>query len=103
MNLLIIDLVLSILYLNVILKTDTRMKCQCCSCDCKHIPSMSFRGIFSRLHLALLNNTVFTLKAAYSVTMNIFRKKKNLFKSFVKVELSYVFTIKMFSTAKNCM
>ena len=44
------------------------------------------------------------LKAAYSVTMNIFRKKKYfLFKSFVKVELSYVFTIKMFSTAENCM
>ena len=43
-------------------------------------------------------------KAAYSVTMNIFRKKKYfLFKSFVKVELSYVFTIKMFSTAENCM
>ena len=26
-----------------------------------------------------------------------------LFKSFVKVESSYVFTIKMFSTAENCM
>ena len=35
--------------------------------------------------------------------MNNFQKKKNLFKSFVKVELSYVFTINMFSTAKNCM
>ena len=44
-----------------------------------------------------------TVKAAYSVTMNIFRKKYFLFKSFVKVELSYVFTIKMFSTAENCM
>ena len=43
------------------------------------------------------------LKAAYSVTMNIFQKKYFLFKSFVKVELSYVFTIKMFSTAENCM
>ena len=44
------------------------------------------------------------IKAAYSVTMNIFRKKNYfLFKSFVKVELSYVFTIKMFSTAENCM
>ena len=48
-------------------------------------------------------------KAAYvfkdttrSVTMNIFQKK-NLFKSFAKVELSYVFTINMFSTAENCM
>ena len=27
-----------------------------------------------------------TVKAAYSVTMNIFRKKKFLFKSFAKVE-----------------
>ena len=44
------------------------------------------------------------MKAAYSVTMNIFRKKKYfLFKSFVKEELSYVFTIKMLSTAENCM
>ena len=45
----------------------------------------------------------FSLKAAYSVTMNIFRKFSFLFKSFVKVELSYVFTIKMFSTAENSM
>ena len=42
-------------------------------------------------------------KAAYSATMNIFRKFYFLFKSFVKVEFSYVFTIKMFSTAENCM
>ena len=39
-----------------------------------------------------------------SVTMNIFRKKNFfLFKSFVKIELSYVFTINMFSTAVSCM
>ena len=43
------------------------------------------------------------LKAAYSVTMNIFRKKYFLFKSFAKVELSNVFTIKMFSISENCM
>ena len=43
------------------------------------------------------------IKSAYSVNMNIFEKKYFLFKSFVKVELSYVFTIKMFSTAENCM
>ena len=43
------------------------------------------------------------LKAAYSVTMNIFRNFFFFFKSFVKVELNYVFTIKMFSTAENCM
>ena len=43
-------------------------------------------------------------KAAYSVTMDIFSKKNYFhFKSFVKVELSYVFTIKLFSTAEYCM
>ena len=35
--------------------------------------------------------------------MNIFRFFYFLFKSFVKKELSYVFTINMFSTAENCM
>ena len=37
--------------------------------------------------------------------MNIFRKKKlfKLFKSFVKIELSYVFTINLFSIAENCV
>ena len=45
----------------------------------------------------------YSVKAAYSVTMDIFRKTYILFKSFVKVELSFVFTVKMFSTAKNCM
>ena len=34
--------------------------------------------------------------------MNIFRKK-NLLKSFVKIELSYFFTINMFNTAESCM
>ena len=43
------------------------------------------------------------LKETRSVTVNIFRKKSFLFKSFVKIELSYVFTINMFSTAENCM
>ena len=42
-------------------------------------------------------------KAAYSVTMNIFLFFLFSFKSFVKVELSYVCIIKMFSTAENCM
>ena len=36
------------------------------------------------------------------ITMNIFRKK-NLFKSFVKIDLSYVFTKNMFRTAESCM
>ena len=36
--------------------------------------------------------------------MNIFRKKSSfLFKSFVKIELSYVFILNMFGTAENCM
>ena len=44
------------------------------------------------------------VKAAYSVTMNIFRKKNIFFfKSLLKVELSYVVTINLISTAENCM
>ena len=35
--------------------------------------------------------------------MNIFRILYFLFKSFVKKEFSYVFTINMFSTDENCM
>ena len=42
------------------------------------------------------------IKETRSVTMNIFRKKYFLFKSFVKIELSYIFTINMVSTAENC-
>ena len=45
----------------------------------------------------------FNFKESRSVTMNIFRKKSFLFKSFVKIELSYVFTINMFSAAEKCM
>ena len=36
-----------------------------------------------------------------SVTMNIFRKKQFIFKSFLKVELSYVFTINLFLQLKT--
>ena len=43
------------------------------------------------------------IKETRSVTMKIFRKFFFSFKSYVKVELSYVFTIHMFSTAENCM
>ena len=35
--------------------------------------------------------------------MNIFEKKNFFFKSFVKIELSYAFTINMFSRAENFM
>ena len=44
-----------------------------------------------------------SFKETRSVTMNIFRKKKYFpFKSFVKVELNYVFTINLFNIAENC-
>ena len=43
-----------------------------------------------------------TIKETRSVTMNIFSKKYFLFKSFVKLELSYIFIINMVSTAENC-
>ena len=41
-------------------------------------------------------------KETKSATMNIFRIFLFLFKSFVKVELSYVFTINLFTIAENC-
>ena len=57
--------------------------------------------------MAYLNHVSFDdfcIKETWSVTMNIFRKKKYfLLKSLVKIELSYVFKINMFSTAENCM
>ena len=43
-----------------------------------------------------------TLKETKSATMNIFRNFYFVFKSFVKVELSYVFTINLFTMAENC-
>ena len=52
---------------------------------------------------SLYLSQVASIKETRSVTMNIFRKKYFLFKSFVKIELSYKFAINMFSTAKNCM
>ena len=42
------------------------------------------------------------LKDTKSATTNIFRIFYFLFKSFVKVELSYAFTINMFTGAENC-
>ena len=54
------------------------------------------------MFLAILYTVLVLLKETRSVTINIFRFFF-LFKSFVKKELSYVFTINMFSTAENCM
>ena len=42
------------------------------------------------------------LKETKSATMNIFHFFCFLLKSFVIVELSYVFTINLFTTAENC-
>ena len=44
----------------------------------------------------------FLFKETKSATMNIFEFFLFLFKSFVKVELSYVFTINLFTIAENC-
>ena len=51
--------------------------------------------------LNMLNSTNLTLKETKYATMNIFHKK-SIFNSFVKVELSYVFTINLFTIAENC-
>ena len=47
------------------------------------------------------SNWVFT-KESKSATMNIFHFFYFVIKSFVKVELSYVFTINLFTIAENC-
>ena len=53
----------------------------------------------TKIHVSLFMQ----VKETRSVTMNIFRKKYFLFKSFVKIESSYIFTINMVSTAaENC-
>ena len=63
----------------------------------------ALRSVLAVTHVYVVKFDILSFKAAYSVTLNIFEKFYFLFKSFVKVELSYVFTIKMFSTAENCM
>ena len=56
----------------------------------------------TRMHVKYIDS-MWHIKETRSVTMNIFRKIYFLFKTFLKIELSYVFTIIMFSTAENCM
>ena len=48
----------------------------------------------------ILKALLFMFKETKSATMNIFRKESF---SFLKVELSYVFTINLFTIAENCM
>ena len=55
------------------------------------------------MYNGLIPKFIVSVKETKSLTMNIFRKKYFLFKSFVKNELSCVFTINMFSTAKSCV
>ena len=55
------------------------------------------------LNLTLnLTSVLVPFKETKSATMNIFRFFCFLFKSFVKVELSYVFTINLLTIAENC-
>ena len=63
--------------------------------------SVPFEGLHYTKPPCELINVAF--KETRSVTINIFRKKYFLFKSFLKIELSYVFTINIFSTAEGCM
>ena len=56
------------------------------------------------LFFCLVKSTYTRFTETRSVTMNIIRKKKYFhFKSFVKIVLSYVITINMFSSAESCM
>ena len=50
----------------------------------------------------LVNHLSYQDKETKSSTMNIFDFFKKKFKSFVKVELSYVFTVNLFTIAENC-
>ena len=61
----------------------------------------SLQLLFCRVSIFQKDLFSILFKAAYSVTMKVFRNFFFLFKSFVKVELSYVFTIKMFSLLKT--
>ena len=47
-------------------------------------------------------SSICSLKETKSATINIFQFFLFFFKSFVKVELSYAFTINMFTIAENC-
>ena len=64
------------------------------------IPSLAMTTL-DRVSSNLTRCILETVKETRSVTMNIFGKKKILFKSFENIELSYVFTINMFSAAEN--
>ena len=58
--------------------------------------------VFRKVLVLSCNDCFVILKETKSAAMNIFRFFYFLFKSFVKVELSYVFTINLFTIAANC-
>ena len=68
------------------------------------MPYLLFLRKQQNLKLSSAANYRWRFKETKSATMNIFRFFFNfLFKSFVKVELSYVFIINLFTIAENCM
>ena len=68
-----------------------------------HLALICYVHEYQNTNMALFLLRAEGVKVTKSAIMNIFRKKKNFFKSFVKIELSYAFTINLFTTAKNCM
>ena len=67
----------------------------------KYQNSMAFPNNESLFSMIFLGCENLDFKETRSVTMNI--KKKKFFKSFVKIELSYVLPINMLSTAESCI
>ena len=55
------------------------------------------------LYLLVVFNLCVQCSFKETKSATTFEKKYFLFKSFVKVELSYVFTINLFTIAENCM
>ena len=67
-----------------------------------HIPSIFWICCCTHNKLCHLMVIYTMFKETKSATMNIFLIFYLLFKSFVKVDLSYAFTINMFTIAENC-
>ena len=59
--------------------------------------------IHSKIYISFFSSVNLGSERDYVCKYEHCSKKSFLFKSFVKIELSYVFTINMFSTAENCM
>ena len=70
--------------------------------SCPHSINSLFNDDHISQNYTFLERKAFQFKETKSATMNIFRNFLFSFKSFVKVELSYVFTINLFTRAENC-